>query len=114
MKRIEWSALAALAVVFLLFGGKAQAQSSSGFPLVEKDAGKVQSVDVDRGTITLTNGERFAVATRGGYITKDDDPARLSDIKPGDELKASFTDEVIGGAARVEVSSPRSQMHEAN
>jgi len=111
MKRIGLSAFAVL-VSGLLYGGVAKAEGG-GYPLEVRGSGRVESVDLSKGTITLSDREKVVVS-KNAYITKDEDPAFLSDIKPGDELKASFTNGVPDGAARVEVKTSRKHLHEAN
>jgi hypothetical protein len=52
-------------------------------------AARVKSVDAARNTLTLDNGAQIEIGP-GAQFTRDGNAASLSDIKPGDEVRASF------------------------
>jgi hypothetical protein len=108
MKRLEKSMLAIVSLGFALSSATALASGSggTGTPANRQESGDVQSVDLTKGSVTLlARGESFGVSS-STEIIKDCAPARLSDIRPGDHVEATFISDDPTNAYHLYVSSP--------
>ncbi len=114
MKRIG-SAVLAAAIGSLGLAGNAWAEGStaSGTPLDRWQEGQVQSVDTAAGRITFGTGQA-AETNPHTLVVKDGQPASLSDIQPGDDVRAAFLPNDPFHPARIEVTSQRDHHERAD
>jgi hypothetical protein len=117
MKPTRNSLIAAMAAVAsLTVGGMARAQGSggSGSPAQEDQPRRIEKVDRAHKTLAVTGMEKPIQATDATQVTKNGQAATFADIKPGDEVRASFTSDDPTHAQALEVTSPHPRGSPAN
>ncbi len=104
MRHIGWGIAAGLGAAGLLaLAPPAHAQStpatsgssasgqSTGTGSSHQIAGTVQKYDKDAKTVTLSNSDKTLKLTDKTRVTKDSQPASASDLREGDEVRASYS-----------------------
>jgi hypothetical protein len=69
--------------------GTAESPTPNSLTSTADVKGKVQSIDSSKNAVTLTSGKKITLDPNA-EVTKDGQSASLSDVKQGDDVRASY------------------------